>query len=553
MCRRFSDDHRRSLRLLIDGDFPYSIPRVAVSPSPKFLAWPHLEKNGLLCVYSPEVTTDPSDPIGVVGAVLNRASLLIEDIIGGDCDEDFRDEFLTYWNGTVKPESRNILSLVRPRGPTRPIVIWRGRSFHVVADDRDVLLRWLERRGVPTRDARRDNFVPGVLLWLPNVLLPSEYPEVNSDVARLARLAHSTEYDFKEIWPPALSPPLSDISVLLAARGNSGVCFAATSLSRPKNLFDGFRRHRPPSRAVVDRYMSSPSPVQRRCVQRVDREWVHGRDLDPAQETLRRSRVAFVGCGSLGGTAAYLAAQAGVGHLLLVDSEYLEAANASRHLLGIDSRHKRKAEATRDRLLQAFPHTGSVEAEITRLGPSSGALLPRLAECDLVVSTTGNWAAESFLNDHQRTEEGFAPVLYGWIEAHATAAHAVLIKRTGACLRCGREATGRPLLAVTDWQRRDETVPEPACGARFSPYGPAELTWAHALIVRAVLLALLDPPDASHHYIWIGHERTLKRAGGEWTPGWRSTRGEIGLGGFTEDRSWTVDSRCESHGHRLPE
>ena len=263
--------------------------------------------------------------------------------------------------------------------------------------------------------------------------------------------------------------------------------------------------------------------------------------------------MAFVGCGSLGGMTAFSTAQSGVGRLVLVDPESLEAANTGRHLLGIESLHKQKAAATRDRLLRAFPHIDRVEVETGYLAPTSATLLARLAKCDLVVSTSGDWAAESFLNDHQRSTDGFPPVLYGWIEAHATAAHAVLIKPDGACLRCGRTATGRPRCPVTAWPGDTDMMQEPACGARFSPYGPAELTWAHALIVEAVLGALLNPPAASHHYIWIGHERTLKRAGGEWAPECRSAMGKIGRSGFTEDRSWAVDNRCESHGHRLPE
>ena len=550
VSRRFSDGQDRSLRLLVDGDFPYSSPRVAVYPAPRFLSWPHLEKDGRLCLYSDEATIDSSDTIGVADAFLNRATLLIEEILGGDCDDDFRDEFRTYWNGTVDPDSRSVFSLARPFGPTRAIFVWRGTVYDVFADDRDTLRRWLEHHGVPSPGVRGYKFSPGVLLWLPDILLPHEYPKTNSDIARIAR---STNHDFKGIWVRALSAPQPTVPVVLAASGSRGVCFAAVSLDLTKSLNDGFRKQRELSKTVVDRYLSAGSRVHRHSVQRVDHEWVHGRGRDSDQDRLSRARVAFVGCGSLGGMTAFSTAQSGVGHLLLVDPEKLEAANTGRHLLGIESLHRRKAEAIRSRLLRAFPHISNVEAETTSLTPTNATLLAHLAKCDLVVSTTGDWAAESFLNDHQRVTDGFPPVLYGWIEAHATAAHAVLIKPNGACLRCGRTATGRPRCSVTTWPGDAGMVREPACGARFSPYGPAELTWAQALVVEAVLAALLNPPTASHHYTWVGRERTLKDAGGKWAPEWRFARGEIGRGGFTEDRSWTVDFRCESHGHRLAE
>src|ERR1700761_5303581 len=40
----------RRLQVLIDAHFPFSLPRFFLADRPKFLTWPHIEEDGLLCL-----------------------------------------------------------------------------------------------------------------------------------------------------------------------------------------------------------------------------------------------------------------------------------------------------------------------------------------------------------------------------------------------------------------------------------------------------------------------------------------------------------------------
>ena len=51
---------------------------------------------------------------------------------------------------------------------------------------------------------------------------------------------------------------------------------------------------------------------------------------DKGQQALLKARVAIVGCGALGSTQAGLLARAGVGHLTLIDRDYVEISNLQR-------------------------------------------------------------------------------------------------------------------------------------------------------------------------------------------------------------------------------
>ena len=51
------------------------------------------------------------------------------------------------------------------------------------------------------------------------------------------------------------------------------------------------------------------------------------------QERLRASRAVIVGCGAIGAATANLLVRAGVGHLRIVDRDFVEASNLQRQTL----------------------------------------------------------------------------------------------------------------------------------------------------------------------------------------------------------------------------
>ena len=280
-------------------------------------------------------------------------------------------------------------------------------------------------------------------------------------------------------------------------------------------------------------------------VDRADHLWIHGRDRDPRQERLRPARVAILGCGSVGATVARLLGQAGIGNLLLVDPKTMDWPNVGRHELGAESVGRFKATELARKIEEAYPHLDEVASRVKRVGVDERRLMDELASYDLIVSTMGDWAAESYLNEVQRQRaKGFPPILYGWVEPNAAASHALLISRKGACLRCGTNDKGRPQLEVTHWPNGWDSFQAPACGAQFTPYGPTELCWAHALLAETAIEALTDQVSAGYHRIWIGAYRHVEAAGGSWADAWIAEMGNPGAGSMAVERRWTISESC---------
>ena len=554
----FSKGVCHELHILADGEFPYTPPRIAIADGPDVLAWPHLEDDGLLCILPSDTAVSSQNPAIVTEYILGEACRLIEESISGSNVADFRFEFLSYWERTVDQDATNFISILEPQGPSREITVWHSNKVYIVGEKPEALEQWLPRWGAEPGKNRKYKFYKGVLLWLPEPLLPNEYPHTAADVRTLARERSSVAED---VLAKLAASNAESIDVLLGTSTANGACFGAITIRPPhlramrrgkrNTLEDGFRPGHVPQALSINRYLSRGAKVTKATVERADHSWIHGRDQDPLQERLRRVRVAILGCGSLGGGLAKLLAQAGIGNLLLVDPAILEWPNVGRHALGADSVDFFKAKRLEQEIIKAYPHLGDISSLCERVGPKAQSLMDKVTSCDLIVSTMGNWAAENFLNDFQQEQEYFPTILYGWLEPNAAAAHAVLIPQDKACLRCGVNDRGSPHLTVTSWDNGYDMLQEPACGALFTPYGPIELCSAQTLLAKSVIDALTDEGNSAIHRVWIGYRNHIEATGGAWSEKWIAEMGDPGFGGLTLERMWSTSSTCPVCIHKV--
>ena len=549
--RIFSDGVRRELHLLADRDFPYTPPKIAIDNGPPVLTWPHLESDGVLCILPSDAAVSNQEPEVLTAFVLGEACQLIEDNIRGINVEDFGAEFLSYWELALGDRTRSIISLLEPKGTGRIISVWHGKDRRVAGENPEALEKWLSRQGATPGKAGKYKLNDGVMLWLCDPLLPADYPRTAADVRSLA-LKNSPEA--ARALEDLSVKGVEEIDILIGFETTHGVCFGAVSIRSPREmkrskrkvdlLEKGFRPRHVPRNLLVSRYLSRSNEISRAKVHRADHLWVHGRDQDQQQTRLRAARIAILGCGSLGSTVARLMAKAGVGRLLLIDFDIMDWPNLSRHELGATSVRQRKASELAERIGQEYPHLEDVSFFCKHVGPKTWKSMDGLASSDLIVSTMGNWSAENFLNDLQQETPEFPPVMYGWVEPHAVAAHSVVIIGRGACLRCGVNDKGRPDLAVTEWPNDRGNFQAPACNAVFTPYGPTELSWAHALLSDTAIAIMTGEVKSSCHRVWIGYRRHVEAAGGMWAPGWINNVGDPGDGGTTMERDWPSAESC---------
>jgi hypothetical protein len=525
-------DGERRLDVIVPRRFPFALPHVALVGPSMFLKWPHFESDGVLCLDGDGF--DIERPGAVIADRIASACRLIAECERGQRNGDFTDEFLSYWGQASNDEGVPLYSLLQPGGPSRLVRVWRGKRFVLAAENDQAIATWLKNRYGSATDIKTQ---VGGLMWLDRPLVPADFPKSGAAVRRMAAEAELRDGLLSEL----VTQDTSGATVLIGAATSAGPALASTWIPHPSQrgrstLGDGFRNKLVPAEIALARYFGG-GPIKRASVERADAAWVHGRGANPAFDRFRGAKVAIIGCGSIGAAVAMLLAQSGIGSFVLIDPERLAWANIGRHPLGAGYVGFHKCVGLAQKIRTDFPHVVSVDAIARDVESVIMDDPDALAGCDLIVSATGSWATEAFLDVWHSEAKFDGPVVYGWTEAHACAGHAVTIAKNGRRLREGFDALGTPHLHATEWPG-PTTLREPACGAVFQPYGAAELSFAVGLIADAVLRRLNREAAASTHALWIGRYGPLKIAGGDWSSRWRSTAGFRDEGGFVIDLPW---------------
>jgi molybdopterin/thiamine biosynthesis adenylyltransferase len=531
-------DQVRRLELLLPIGFPWQPPRVALLDRPPFLTWPHVEKDGVLCLAPNTLEIDPGQPVKAVAFMLMEAEGAVTSFSLGACDADFRDEFATYWQWGEDTGPR-VISLLRAEPPTRLVRLWRGKPFYLIGETDAELRQWL--LNVSAKLPERFDTIAAGLLWLGKPPIPCEYPTTGTS---LRALLHADGVAADEVLLQLAHEQSDRVFVGLGVDTANGPALGGVIIPSPPRakhgardpLTKGFRPGLVPDATLLARYFGGTA-ILRRSMERADSAWIHGRGQDPRAVQLGDKCVVVIGCGSVGGAVAVALAQAGVGHIVLIDPDRLAWANVGRHVLGVKHVNQYKAEALAAKLRADFPHA-KIEFHAIDADTAVRRHSDVLRGADLVLALTGSWAADSRLDAWHAEIGRVVPIVYGWTESHACAGHAISLVGPDACLQCGFDGAGAPAFRVTDWPDGAGTRQEPACGAVFQPYGPVELSYINSLVGELSLDVLLGEESSPIHRVWVGNGKRVNQLSGTWSAAWQADPQFRDRGGFIAQRAW---------------
>lgn len=151
------------------------------------------------------------------------------------------------------------------------------------------------------------------------------------------------------------------------------------------------------------------------------------------QRKLAEARVLIVGCGALGAAHAETLARAGVGHIKLVDRDFVELTNLQRQTLYSESDAEDrlpKAVAAKKRISQI---NSSIETEAVIADVNNSNIEELIRDVDLVIDGTDNFQVRYLIND-ACVKHGL-PWIYGAAVSSYGTTMTVLPGKT-PCLRC---------------------------------------------------------------------------------------------------------------------
>src|ERR1041385_6175167 len=170
-----------------------------------------------------------------------------------------------------------------------------------------------------------------------------------------------------------------------------------------------------------------------KCEDRYSRQVLFSGIGPDGQQLLAQGRVAIVGCGATGTCVSSLLARAGIGHLSIIDRDYVEPSNLQRQSLfdEADAAESLPKAVAAVRKIAAFNSEVQAAPVVADLTPENIEAL--LAETDLILDATDNFETRYLINDsavkHSKP----------WIYSAAVGSYAVtmnIIPGETACLAC---------------------------------------------------------------------------------------------------------------------
>ncbi|WP_047154449.1 ThiF family adenylyltransferase [Aneurinibacillus tyrosinisolvens] len=151
------------------------------------------------------------------------------------------------------------------------------------------------------------------------------------------------------------------------------------------------------------------------------------------QERLAESKVAVVGAGALGTVLANHMVRAGIGHVRIIDRDFVEPSNLQRQMLYDENdaaNHTPKAIAAYEKL-KAINSSIVIEPVIADITPANAESL--LQDCDLILDGTDNFEIRFLIND-VAVKHGIPWVYGGAVSAKGM--FAAIRPHATPCLRC---------------------------------------------------------------------------------------------------------------------
>jgi molybdopterin-synthase adenylyltransferase len=163
--------------------------------------------------------------------------------------------------------------------------------------------------------------------------------------------------------------------------------------------------------------------------------------LEAGQQRLLEARVTLCGCGALGTVLANALVRAGVGHLRLIDRDFIETSNLQRQVLFDEhdvAENLPKAEAAARKLgaINSSVHVDPVVTDIDRTN-----ILELVHDADLILDGTDNFEIRYLIND-AAVKLGKPWVYGGCIGSHGQTM--TILPGETPCLRCVFEAAPAP-------------------------------------------------------------------------------------------------------------
>lgn len=543
-------DNIYTLDVLFSVYAPFDAPRIALVNPDYFLKWPHIEKNGLLCLKHSSDLTIHECSLTLTNYYLEEAKILIEKSQSGENRNDFISEFQNYWNNRTNENGANILLLPLILEKTVNLYYTELNKNHILmVSSHEEGYKWLEDCKLNYAD--KYLFNKSALFWLNKPIFPDEYPARNYNLNELIMNLGTEEFELLKSIVPNKPGKLPVIIGFETSNGNAvgGIWLSEPRIEKYKaqNIYPRFNGYRKGSKMSPHPllFLKSSAPIYLSKVQNISRTWIKERGGIGMNSKLKQTNVCLIGCGSLGSGIARILTQSGFETITLIDDEALKWDNIGRHLLGAEFVGKSKVDGLKEFLQKQLPGCLNIKAEKNKWQELLLKNKTYFNNYNLIISTTGDWDGDDSLNYLFNTNLNI-PVVYSWMEPFGIIGHTIGILEHGGCLACGFSKCGKFNYSISSWDGVNISKNEPACGVTYQNYGLTDILSIQAMTIKMSADIILGKIKVSTHRFWIGDVSEIPAIGGKIIDNSDYYKDKF-ISNAMKEISWPINPNCRYH------
>lgn len=487
-----------TLQILLDNDFPISLPYYFVTPADSIGFIPHVDRRGWICYSDREGRAhDQRRPVQLIHETFIKAVEVLNLGLSGQNIGEFVDEFEVYWQRS--PGVINVDSIIDPGPAASKIYVGISKktgNVSFIGNEAEVST-YFNKRNI----GKEFSFKPALYIPLekgpPYIIPPS--PERFWTLSQV-----------RQNLMPAISPENLTIIRSLITDPKISKEYTLFSLPRPSggtNLFGlkyyGVIGKHPFVEGGSAKMVTPIMPVK------LNRSFLVQRGGGDNQ--LSNKRVLVIGCGAVGGYLIAQLVRAGILHFTIVDSDDLAPENTFRHILGRKYWNKAKAKAIKEELENQFPYL-QITANISTIEQALHRKEINLENYDLIISAIGNPTVELEINNRIQMLKNSPPTIFTWLEPLGIGGHTLLTNNPAGegcfqCLYTSTDETNDFLITNQSAFAAPNQMFGKAlsgCGSLHTPYGSLDAEKTSLSAARLAVDVLLGKEKGNLLLSWKG-------------------------------------------------
>ncbi len=509
-CEFMVEGHLIKLRCALPSTFPYELPTIYIEKGcyENISPLPHINSDLSICTFD-KATVIPNFkfPKQIILASIIQAKLIVSQGISKENLEDFYEEFSAYWQLECDALAE---SIVESSNFVKTVKCYFAEKKVYLADNKMQLDNYLTNVGINKRYEK--DYYDCIHLPL-SINLKPPFPKTNYDLYCLIK-SDTVNFEVYNKFLRNKIPKGAFVAFSMAYNKNNYIqLWMHTGISTTVN---GFRKGHAPVGISYLKDTKRKTPLKF-FVEDMSQERLFTRGGSGLTNAI--SKVAVIGCGSVGSYIIEALSEYGVDSFVLVDNEKLSIENIARHYCGYEYVGMNKASAISAKLRKHNPNIRSEvynENGLTFIDSHTDLL----NNCDVIFIATASTPLEYKVVDSVCHLKIRKTVVLSWVEPYVTAAHAIILKKPQNIFDDLFDAdyifNQRVITNGTSFLMK-----EAGCQSTFIPYAAFSLKrYIYDFLDYLVFGNILKEKTGNYLFTWCGDILNAQRKGCKIASSW---------------------------------